>query len=286
MSPRGPIDDQQPGVAPPRERMLSDQLARQVIVVLIEFGHCGAIASLDASSRLAVRGMVEYRRDAPRDLADQNDTMAAADPIRLALVITELEPGGAERCLVEIATRLDRQRFSPVVYSLARGRRPSEELLASELAAAANSNALSRPARGRQTSFAACGGWRSCSASSGPRSCRHFCFMPMSIGARAAGQAGVPAWSPGCAWPIPAAGARRLERWTTRTAPRHVCVSQSVADFYQQRGFPSESWSSFPTALTSSAVARRPADRPDVARRTGRPARICLCRPARRSRRA
>src|SRR5437868_362049 len=40
-------------------------------------------------------------------------------PKRLAFVITELEPGGAERCLVELATRLDRSRFSPIVYSLA-----------------------------------------------------------------------------------------------------------------------------------------------------------------------
>jgi starch synthase (maltosyl-transferring) len=40
-------------------------------------------------------------------------------PRRVALVITELEIGGAERCLTELAARLDRARFSPVVYSLA-----------------------------------------------------------------------------------------------------------------------------------------------------------------------
>ena len=44
------------------------------------------------------------------------------EPIRLALVITELEPGGAERCLVNLATRLDPGRFKPAVVSL--GRRP------------------------------------------------------------------------------------------------------------------------------------------------------------------
>src|SRR6476646_7258779 len=46
-------------------------------------------------------------------------------PRRLAFVITELQPGGAERCLVELTTRLDRSLFSPVVYSL--GPRPSHE---------------------------------------------------------------------------------------------------------------------------------------------------------------
>src|SRR6185436_5399513 len=60
--------------------------------------------------------------------------MPVADPIRLALIITELDPGGAERCLVEIATRLDRRRFLPVVYSL--GPRPvaDKDLLPRRLA--------------------------------------------------------------------------------------------------------------------------------------------------------
>ncbi len=42
--------------------------------------------------------------------------------LRVAFCITELEIGGAERTLVELARRLDRSRFQTVVYSL--GRRP------------------------------------------------------------------------------------------------------------------------------------------------------------------
>lgn len=38
---------------------------------------------------------------------------------KIALCITELEPGGAERCLVRLATSLDRARFTPKVYVLA-----------------------------------------------------------------------------------------------------------------------------------------------------------------------
>ncbi|MGD9126828.1 MAG: glycosyltransferase [Planctomycetia bacterium] len=38
---------------------------------------------------------------------------------KVALCITELEPGGAERCLVRLATGLDRARFTPKVYVLA-----------------------------------------------------------------------------------------------------------------------------------------------------------------------
>lgn len=40
-------------------------------------------------------------------------------PIRVALCITDLEVGGAERCLTQVATGLDRTRFEPVVYCLA-----------------------------------------------------------------------------------------------------------------------------------------------------------------------
>lgn len=40
-------------------------------------------------------------------------------PVRIGFCITELEPGGAERCLTELVTRIDRERFEPVVYCLA-----------------------------------------------------------------------------------------------------------------------------------------------------------------------
>ena len=63
-----------------------------------------------------------------------------SDPIRLALVITELEPGGAERCLVNLATRIDRGRFEPVVYSLGPRPRAERDLLAAQLEAARSMN--------------------------------------------------------------------------------------------------------------------------------------------------
>lgn len=45
--------------------------------------------------------------------------------IPIALCITELEIGGAENQLVELAIRLDRERFEPIVYSLKK--RPVDE---------------------------------------------------------------------------------------------------------------------------------------------------------------
>jgi len=48
-------------------------------------------------------------------------------PQRIALCITELRMGGAERCLAQLAAQLDRERFDPIVVSLAPPP-PAEEL--------------------------------------------------------------------------------------------------------------------------------------------------------------
>lgn len=39
-------------------------------------------------------------------------------PIRIAFCITDLDPGGAERALVQLVTRLDRRRWEPAVFCL------------------------------------------------------------------------------------------------------------------------------------------------------------------------
>lgn len=54
--------------------------------------------------------------------------------IRVALAITDLEVGGAERCLVNLASGLDRHRFEPVVYCLASPPPDSRQALVAQLA--------------------------------------------------------------------------------------------------------------------------------------------------------
>src|SRR5215216_139676 len=51
---------------------------------------------------------------------------------RIAFIITELDVGGAEKCLVNLASGLDSTRFDPVVVSLAG--RPKREQLVQQLA--------------------------------------------------------------------------------------------------------------------------------------------------------
>ena len=52
-----------------------------------------------------------------------------AEPIRLAFCITELDPGGAEKALVQLVTRLDRKRWQPHVYCLSQPGMMVDELV-------------------------------------------------------------------------------------------------------------------------------------------------------------
>jgi glycosyltransferase involved in cell wall biosynthesis len=60
-----------------------------------------------------------YTVDVGFRLGTSSFVWSAFPQMRIAFVITELFVGGAERCLVNVATGLDRARFEPVVYSLA-----------------------------------------------------------------------------------------------------------------------------------------------------------------------
>ena len=53
-----------------------------------------------------------------RRLATAGSRPAPKVPVRIALVITDLDIGGASAPLVNLATRLDRRRWSPLVVSL------------------------------------------------------------------------------------------------------------------------------------------------------------------------
>jgi glycosyltransferase involved in cell wall biosynthesis len=150
-------------------------------------------------------------------------------PVRIAFVITELDEGGAERALVQIVTRLDRNRWEPRVFSLA-GRGPltarleESEIPVFDCGAKSASNPLDI--------------WRAFSSLKReltpwqPQIVQTFLFHANLLGRLAAWRAGVPHVLSG----IRVADRRgrlrlRLDRWTERFVEKHVCVSRSVADF-------------------------------------------------------
>ncbi|MHB1035908.1 MAG: glycosyltransferase [Pirellulales bacterium] len=162
--------------------------------------------------------------------------MTSPAPIRLALCITELDFGGAERCLVELATRLARSRFEPVVYCL--GPRPQAD--ESSLAARLEAAGIEVHCLGARSSWQFVPIVRRVAqllAAQRPEILQTFLFHANVVGPLAARRSGVPHVVTG----IRVAERRSraylwLERLAARRAERHVCVSRSVAEFSHAQG--------------------------------------------------
>lgn len=163
--------------------------------------------------------------------------MTAQRPsVRVALCITELEVGGAERCLAELAMRLDRSRFSPVVYSL--GPRPADNdrsLVGQLESAGIEVHCLG--ARGMLDAPRVA--WKLAKLLRSQRAeiLQTFLFHANLIGRFAARWAATPRVVAGIRvaerrgrWRLAA------DRWTSQLVDRYVAVSQAVAAFSQTAG--------------------------------------------------
>jgi starch synthase (maltosyl-transferring) len=170
-------------------------------------------------------------------------------PVQVAFVISDLQVGGAERALVELATRIDRSRFEPVVYCLT----PAPPAERSELVhalRAANIRTEFLNARGWWSAPRVLGVlWRSFSRQR-PRLVQGFLFHANFIGALAAWLAGVPVMISGIRVAEPRASHLKLARWTECLVARHVCVSRAVANYSQQiAGLPVEKLTVIPNGV-------------------------------------
>lgn len=153
---------------------------------------------------------------------------------RIGFCITELEPGGAERCLVELVTRLDRQRFDPVVYCL--GPRPlGNPTSLVDVLERAGIPVHCFGAHGPAQFASVLVKLRRRLRADAPQIVQSFLFHANVLGTLAARWAGVPHRVTGirvaerrARWHLTAA------RWTDRWVERHVCVSRSVLDFSER----------------------------------------------------
>ncbi len=161
-------------------------------------------------------------------------------PIRVALCITDLDVGGAERCMQHLAVGLDRERFEPVVYCL--GSRPSDP----QTSCVEPIEAAGIPVH----CFGANRAWHfpqtvrrlhKLLASQTPQILQSFLLHANFVSRLAARRASVPHVLSGIRV---AEGHSRwhlwLDRWTQRLVERHVCVSRSVAEFSALHGGLSE----------------------------------------------
>ncbi len=159
-------------------------------------------------------------------------------PIRIAFVITELEFGGAERCLANLVTGIDRARFEPVVYALKPRPAAGEDLLVQQIEAA-NIPVHFLNLRSTANFLVGVAKLKHLLRQHKTEVVQTFLFHANVIGALAAKSAGVSRVAAG----IRVADSTRwrmvLERLLLRRVDHIVCVSQSVANFVTvQGGFP------------------------------------------------
>ncbi len=151
--------------------------------------------------------------------------LSSSAPIRLAFCITDLDPGGAERALLQIVTRLDRTRWDPVVYCLSSGGALVADLEAANIPVTCfgaknvrHIGVLRRLARAMKQDR--------------PRMLQTFLFHANLLGRLAGWWAGVPHIVSGIRVAEKRANLHlRLDRLTNSLVDCNVCVSRAVADF-------------------------------------------------------
>lgn len=156
-------------------------------------------------------------------------------PTRVAFCITELDPGGAERALFEIVTRLDRHVWEPRVYCLG-----PETALAREFMDRGVPTLCLGARRARQMGSVLWRLTRELRAFQ-PALLQTFLFHANLVGRLAGWWAGVPCRVSGIR--VAERGSRWhawLDRWTQGLVRWHICVSEGVRLFAIQAGFPVE----------------------------------------------
>lgn len=178
-------------------------------------------------------------------------------PQPLALVITGLEPGGAERALTQLALRIDRAKFTPHVISLQP--RPGEEKceLVNQLAAADVPVEFLNARSKWQFPLAVWRLSRSLRAIR-PAIVQSFLFHANIVTALAGWRRGVKVVC-GIRVADPSRARQRAERWIAPLVQKFVCVSQSVADFSAETaGLPREKLCVVPNGVDVEKFANAP----------------------------
>lgn len=156
---------------------------------------------------------------------------------RIVFLITELSVGGAERCLVQLATGLDRERFEPFVVSIGPPPPPERDALVRQLA----ESEVPTEFLGCSSAWQFCTAlwrWRRTLRRLEPDVVQTFLFHANVLGAlgRSRGR-----WVAGVRVADPRRWRQRVEGRALRRADAVACVSQSVADFVRRTAGVAES---------------------------------------------
>ncbi len=157
-------------------------------------------------------------------------------PHRIVFCITDLHVGGAERCLTELVTRLDRNRFSASVVSIAPRPHGAQSELVERLAATGIEPTF-LGLRKRWQFPLAVSKLKRLLVEQQPALLQTFLFHANCVGATAARRAGIAPVVAGIRVADPRSRFRLwLERRLTRNVAAYACVSQAVAEFSARLG--------------------------------------------------
>ena len=166
-------------------------------------------------------------------------TESRATPgIRVALVITGLDFGGAEKCLAQLALNLDREQFLPEVYSL-RPRPTAQQAGLVELLESAGVPLHFLDATSLWRAPRVVAQLRTLFRRQQPHVVQSFLYHANVMAILAARLSAIPHVFTGIRVADPNPYRRQVERWLYGFAVLNVCVSRSVAADYSRSGFAS-----------------------------------------------
>ena len=159
---------------------------------------------------------------------------SGSGPRRILLVTTELRPGGAEKCLVNLACGLNREHFEPRVASIASAPGEKEARLVRKLA----DHAIPVSFFDCDSKFrfpAAVGKLRALLAKESVDLVQSFLIHANVIAGRALARFPAVEFYSGIRVADPSWFRHRLERWATAGTRKIICVSRSVRQFASER---------------------------------------------------
>jgi glycosyltransferase involved in cell wall biosynthesis len=180
---------------------------------------------------------------------------------RVALCVTELDVGGAERCLVQLALGLRDRGWRPAVFCLAPRPAAPLDVLPNQLEAGGVPVHF-LGGRGLWQARRVLAKLERSFREFQPKLVQDFLFHANVLGTLAARRAGVPIITTGIRVAEPRWWHAWVFRATAARANRHVCVSQAVADYWSRRaGISREACRVIPNGINAEAARRvRPAD--------------------------
>jgi len=177
--------------------------------------------------------------------------------IEIALCITDLDVGGAERAVADLATHLDRDRFEPVVYCLGPWPEVRDRSCVPALQAAGIEVECLGATRNREV-FSVVGRLRRLLERRRPALVQSFLFHANLVGRIAARRAGVRRVVSSIRVAEPRHWHLWADRWTAGLVDRYVCVSEAVARFSAARaGLPVEKLVVIPNGIDVDQFSAR-----------------------------